>query len=124
MGYGAGGGIGSENSKDYHFGLTPQVLVDVRAIPAGRVAFDLTLRDYYVSRLASVRHQGSEHIARVDALISVRLRGRHAASARYIWSRRAASGAEPGQADIIQSRGSLGLFYTYMHGTRFGAVDF
>ena len=124
MGYGAGGGIGSENGNDYHFGVTPQLLADVRVIPTDRVAFDLTLRDYYVSRLASVKHQGSEHIARADALISVRLKGRHGASARYIWSRRAASGPEPGQADIIQSRGSFGLFYTYMHGTRFGAVDF
>jgi hypothetical protein len=124
MGYGAGGGIGSENSNDYHFGLTPQVLAEVRAIATDRVAFDLTLRDYYVSRLASVRHQGSEHIARVDALISIRLRGRHGASARYIWSRRAASGGEPRQTDIIRSRGSFGLFYTYLHGTRFGAVDF
>jgi uncharacterized protein DUF3943 len=123
-GYGAGGGIGGENGNDYHFGLTPQVLADVRIIPTDRIAFDLTLRDYYVSRLASVKHQGSEHIARADALISIRLKGRHGASARYIWSRRSASGPEPGRADIIQSRGSFGLFYTYMHGTRFGAVDF
>lgn len=124
VGYGAGGGISNENGNDYHFGLTPQLLADVRVIPTDRVAFDFTLRDYYISRLASVTHQGSEHIARADALISVRLKGRHGASARYIWSRRAASGSEPGQADIIQSRGSFGLFYTYIHGTRFGAVDF
>lgn len=124
VGYGAGGGLGTENSNDYHFGVTPQLLADLRIIPTDRLAFDLTLRDYYVSRLASVKHQGSEHISRADALISVRLKGRHGASVRYIWSRRAASGAEPGQADIVQSRGSFGLLYTYIHGTRFGAVDF
>ena len=123
-GYGAGGGIGGENGNDYHFGITPQVLADVRVIPSDRAAFDVTLRDYYISRLASVKHQGSEHIARVDALISVRLKGRHAVSARYIWSRRSASSPEPGQADLIQSRGSFGLFYTYVRGTRFGAVEF
>jgi hypothetical protein len=120
----AGVGVGSENNSDYHFGVTPQLLADVRMIPTDRLAFDLTLRDYYVSRLASVKHQGSEHIARADVLISLRLKGRHGASARYIWSRRAASGTAPGQPDIIQSRGSFGLFYTYMHGTRFGAVVF
>ena len=124
VGYGAGGGAGGENSNDYHFGLTPQWLADIRVIPKDRVAFDVTLRDYYVSRLASVTHQGSEHIARADALISVRLKGRHGASARYIWSRRIASGPDSSQASIVQSRGSFGLFYTYMHGTRFGAVDF
>ena len=76
------------------------------------------------SRAASVKNQGSEHIARADALITVRVAGRHGASARYIWSRRAASGPGPGQPDIIQSRGSFGLFYTYTHGTKFGVVTF
>jgi hypothetical protein len=127
VGYGAGGGIGGVDDSDYHYGLTPQMLVDARLIPgvAGdKVAFDLTLRDYYVSRIASTKHRGSEHIARADALISARLKSHHAVSARYIWSRRAASGAEPDLSDIIQSRGAFGLFYTYMHGTRFGAVEF
>ena len=102
------------------------MLVDPRFIPGvggNRTAFDLTLRDYYVSRIASTKHRGSEHIARADALISVKLKSHHAVSARYIWSRRAAS-SEPDLGDIIQSRGAFGLFYTYMHGTRFGAVEF
>jgi hypothetical protein len=124
VGYGASGGLGETDANDYHFGLTPQLLADVRVIPTDRIAFDLTLRDYYVSRVASVKNQGSEHIARADALVSVRVAGRHGASARYIWSRRAASGSEPGQPDIVQSRGSFGLFYTYTHGARFGAVTF
>jgi hypothetical protein len=124
VGYGAAGGLGGADENDYHFGLTPQLLADFRVIPTDRVAFDLTLRDYYVSRVASVKEQGSEHIARADALVSVRLAGRHGASARYIWSRRAASGSAPGQPDIIQSRGSFGLFYTYTHGMKFGAVTF
>ena len=124
VGYGAAGGLGETDANDYHFGLTPQLLADVRVIPTDRIAFDLTLRDYYVSRAASVKNQGSEHIARADALITVRVAGRHGASARYIWSRRAASGPEPGQPDIIQSRGSFGLFYTYTHGKAFGAVTF
>jgi hypothetical protein len=43
-------------------------------------------------------------------------------SVRYIWSRRAA--AYPDLGDVIQSRGSVGLFYTYLGGSRFGVVDF
>ena len=100
------------------------MLADVRFIPNDRIAFDLTFRDYFVRRIASVKGQGSENIARADGLFSVRLKSHHAASARYIWSRRAASAAEPGLPDIIQSRSAFGLFYTYMHGTHFGAVDF
>ena len=123
-GYGAGGGIGSENGNDYQAGVAPQWLADIRVIPTDRVAFDFTLRDYFVSRLASGKYRGSEHIARADALMSIRLKGRHGASARYIWSRRVASGSQPRQADIIQSRGAFGLFDTYLHGTRFGVVDF
>jgi hypothetical protein len=42
-------------------------------------------------------------------------------SVRYMWSRRAA--AYPDLGDVIQSRGSFGLFYTYLAGCRFGAVD-
>jgi len=30
---------------------------------------------------------------------------------------------EPHLGDVIQSRGSFGLFYTYLTGSRFGAVD-
>jgi hypothetical protein len=77
-----------------------------------------------VSHIASTKPQGSENIARADALFSVRVKGRHAASVRYIWSRRAASGTDPELGDIIQSRGAVGLFYSYLGGTRFGAVEF
>src|SRR5439155_19544181 len=114
VGYGAGGGIGGADDRDYHYGLTPQMLADVRFIPGERAAFDLTLRDYYVSRIASTKQRGSEHIARAEALISVKIKDHHAASARYLWSRRAASGSEPNLGDIIQSRGAFGVFYTYM----------
>jgi hypothetical protein len=42
-------------------------------------------------------------------------------SVRYIWSRRAA--AYPDLGDVVQSRGSVGLFYTYLGGMHFGTVD-
>ena len=100
------------------------MLASVRFIPGDRAAVDLTLRDYYVSRFASTKHRGSENIARADALVSVRIAGRHAASVRYVWTRRAASGTDPELGDIIQSRGAVGLFYSYLGGTRFGAVEF
>jgi Domain of unknown function (DUF3943) len=123
VGYGAAGGFVSPGSTDYHYGLTPQVLGSLRFIPGDRVAVDLTFRDYYVSRYASTRG-GSENIARADALLSFKITRHHAASVRYIWSRRATYGSDPLFGDVLQSRGSVGLFYTYLGGTRFGAVEF
>lgn len=120
-GYGAAGTINGTGIGDYHFGLTPQVLVANRLILNDRVAVDLTFRDYHVSGIASHEHNGSENIARADALLTLRLHSRQAMSARYIWSRRAAR--YPNLRDVIQSRGSVGLFYTYLTGSRFGAVD-
>jgi hypothetical protein len=75
----------------------------------------------YVSDIASTEHRESENIARADAQVTVRLRHHHAASVRYLWSRRAAS--YPDLGNRIQSRGSVGLFYTYLGRTRFGAVE-
>jgi uncharacterized protein DUF3943 len=122
VGWGAGGTIRDVEERDYHYGLTPQMLAAVRFIPGDKTAFDLTFRDYYVSRIGSKQLRGSENIARADALFSVRLKNRHAASVRYVWSRRAAW--EPDLGNIIQSRGTVGLFYTYLGGTHFGAVEF
>ena len=123
VGYGAAGGFVSPGSTDYHYGVTPQVLGSLRFIPGDRVAVDLTVRDYYVSRYASTRG-GSENIARADALVSFKITTHHAASVRYIWSRRTTYGSDPLFGDVVQSRGSIGLFYTFLGGTRFGAVEF
>jgi hypothetical protein len=124
VGYGAGGGLNSPDSTDYHYGLTPQVLGSMRFIPGDRAAVDLTFRDYYVSRYASSR-AGSENIARADALVTFRFTHHHAASVRYIWSRRTTDGSDAVPGRVMQTRGSIGLFYTYLGGIRhFGAVEF
>ena len=121
VGYGAAGTI-SGSDRGYHYGLTPQMAAVARYIPGDRAALDLTFRDFYVSRIASTKQGGSEHISRADAQITFRFLGPNAASIRYIWSRRSASVPEP-LGDFIQSRGAVGLFYTYLGGTRFGVVD-
>ena len=121
VGYGAAGTIRGDGERDYHYGLTPQILVNGRLISKDRTAFDVTFRDYYVSSVASTEHRGSENIARAEALFSFRFHQHHAASVRYIWSRRAASYPDV-QDIIVQSRGEIGLFYTYLGGTRFGTV--
>lgn len=120
VGYGAGGTINGAGERDYHYGVTPQLLVAVRLIATDRAAFDLTLRDYYVSGVGSPEDRGGENIARAETLITLRLLKHHAASVRYLWSRRSAS--YPDLGNRIQSRGTVGLFYTYLGGTRFGVI--
>ena len=122
VGYGAAGTIRGTETRDYHYGITPQVLVANRLIAGDRAAFELTLRDYYVSSSGSTEHNGTENVMRADALFTFRLHTHQAMSVRYIWSRRAA--AYPDVGNVVQSRGSVGLFYTYLsRGSRFGAVD-
>jgi hypothetical protein len=120
VGYGAAGTIHETGARDYHYGLTPQILVANRLNLGDRASFDLTLRDYYVSGIASTEPGGFEKVARADGLLTFRLGKHQAVSARYIWSRRAA--ASPGFDNFIQSQGSFGLFYAYLTGSRFGAV--
>jgi hypothetical protein len=124
VGYGAAGGLGGADSNDYHYGVTPQVLGAVRVVAGGRVALDVTLRDYYVSRFASTRVGESENIARADALFSVRLFDHHAASLRYIWTQRVTYGTAGPQGDVTLSRGSVGLFYTLFGDRHLGVAGF
>jgi len=120
IGYGAAGTIHGTDETDYHYGLTPQLLVATRFIAGDKAALDLTLRDYYVSRVVSAAHRGSENNARAEALFTTRIWHHHGASVKYIWSRRTAS--YPDLGNRVQSRGSFGLFYTYLGDTRFGSV--
>jgi hypothetical protein len=121
VGYGAAGTIHGSGTRDYHYGVAPQALAATRFVVRDRIDLDLTLRDYYVSGLASTEHNGSENIARVDALFTVRLATHQAVSVRYIWSRRDAAYLDLG--DVVQSRGSVGLFYTFLSGSHFSIVD-
>jgi len=122
VGYGTAGGLGSADDNDYHYGLTPQMLGAVRFVAGGRVALDVTLRDYYVSRYVSTRPGESENIARADALFSIRLASHHAASLRYIWTQRATYGVAAPQGDVTLSRGSVALFYTFFGDRRLGVT--
>ena len=122
LGYGAAGTIHGTSTRDFHYGMTPQALVANRFIASNRVALEVTLRDYYVSSVAATEHNGTENILRADALFTYRFHTNQAMSVRYVWSQRNAS--YPDLGNVVQSRGSVGLFYTYLGGgSRFGAVD-
>ena len=121
LGYGAAGTIHGVGDRDYHYGLTPQAILAFRLVFGEAASLDVTGRGYYVSGVASTESRGSENVARADASFTVRLVGRHAIALKYVWSHRDAH--YPDLGDRTQTRATIGLFYTLLGNSQFGAVD-
>ena len=72
VGYGAAGTIHGSGERDYHYGATPQALLELRLILGDRAMLNLTAHEYYVSGLGSTESRGSENVARGTASFTVR----------------------------------------------------
>jgi hypothetical protein len=120
VGYTAAGTTHSTNDRDYHYGVSPQALVATRLIFGQRAALDLTAREYFVSDVGDAGRGGHDNILRLDASFTVRIAGPHGVSLRYLLNRRDAS--YPGIGNSSQTRGTIGLFYTYLGHHGFGFV--
>jgi hypothetical protein len=107
--------------RDYHSGITPQILMNSRVIFSDKGALDLELRDYYVSDRASSESGGSENIARGIISLTFRVHNLHGVTLRYTFSHRDAG--YPNVASVRQSVGAISIGYAYLGQTRFGAVD-
>jgi hypothetical protein len=121
VGYAAVGTTRSTADNDYHYGLAPQALVALRFIFGERASIDLTGREYFVSRVAAADRGGHDNIVRLDASFTVRVYERHGIALRYLLNRRDAF--YPDLGDSSQTRGTIGIFYTFLGHERFGAVD-
>jgi len=121
-GYAAVGTTHTTADNDYHYGVAPQGLLALRFIFGDRVSLDLTGREYFVSRVASAARGGHDNIVRLDASLTLRVQGRHGIAVRYLLNRRDAF--YPDVGDSSQTRGTIGIFYTFLGHDRFGAVDF
>jgi len=119
-GYTAVGTTHSTSDNDYHYGVSPQALLALRLIFGDRAALDLTGREYFVSRVGAAARGGHDNIVRLDASLTFRVRDRHGISIRYLLNRRDAF--YPDVGDSSQTRGTIGLFYTYLGHQRFGYV--
>jgi hypothetical protein len=119
-GYTAVGTTRSTSDNDYHYGVSPQGLLALRFIFGERAALDLTAREYFVSHVGAAARGGHDNIVRVDASFTVRVQGRHGISVRYLFNHRDAF--YPDVGDSSQTRGTIGLFYTYLGHDRFGYV--
>jgi hypothetical protein len=121
VGYGAAGVIKGTGERDYHYGATPQGLLNLRLILGDVAMLNVTGREYYVSGVGSTENRGSENIVRGTASFTVRIYGRHALSFNYVVSHREAH--YPDLLDRNQTVGTVSIAYTFLNDTRFGAVE-
>lgn len=120
VGYTAAGTTRSTSDRDYHYGLSPRALVAARLIFGERAALDVAAREYFISDIGAASRGGHDNILRLDAALTVRIAGRHGVSLRYLLNRRDASYPDVGNSS--QTRGTIGLYYTYLGHDRFGFV--
>jgi hypothetical protein len=121
VGYGAAGTIHSTGERNYHYGVTPQGLFDLRLILSDVAMLNVAAREYYVSGLGSTENRGSENIVRGEASFTLRVYDRHAIAVQYVASHRDAH--YPDIANQHQTLGTIGIFYNFLGHTKFGAVE-
>jgi hypothetical protein len=112
--------LGQAERRDYHYGIAPQALVNVRVIAGRRAAFDMTAREYFISALGGFDSGQRDLIFVGDASFAVRVAGRHALAVTYQLAGRTTEYLE--LPDASQSRSRVGVFYTFLGSGGFGAV--
>jgi hypothetical protein len=119
-GYAATVAIDRTEDDDYHYGLAPQALANLRLIAGRRAALDVTARQYLVSARGGFATGQSDRIFVGDASLAIRLHRRHAVGVSFQLARRDADFAD--RPHHIQRRSRLGAFYTFLGSGGFGAV--
>ena len=79
------------------------------------------MREYFVTNVAAAARGGRDNIFRVDASYTMRIKRRHAVTIKYLGNRRDANFPDVGTT--TQSRGTVGIFYTWLGQDGFGNVD-
>ena len=123
VGFGGAGvaptGTGTE--RDYHYGVTPQALIALRLLFGNRTTLEMGCRGYYVSGTGSDNSSGSERILRANAILKIRIYGRHGIGLQFLESvRNAQYGNNPRKQ---QNDGTVSLVYTFLGDNHFGAVE-
>jgi hypothetical protein len=119
-GYAAAQSLDHTDERDYHYGVAPQAVVNLRLIARRRAALDLTARDYFVSAVGGFGTGRRDLIFVGDTSLAVRVYRRHAVSLSYRLARRKSDLlALP---DQTRARSTVGVFYTFLGSGGFGAV--
>lgn len=128
VGWGAAGSPGGlppakvddPHTRDYHAGVTPQVLLALRLISGNLLSLDADGRQYYVIGGGSDEEPGSELIGRASLGLTVRIVGGHAIGARVVAFKRVAEyGSQP---DFTRLERTIGLTYSITGGGGVSAV--
>jgi hypothetical protein len=106
--------------RDYHYGVAPQALVNLRVIAGRRAALDVTAREYYISAIGGFGTGQRDLLVVGDASLGIRIYRRHALGLTYQLAGRSSDYLE--LPDETQSRSRVGLFYTFLGAGGFGAV--
>jgi hypothetical protein len=120
-GYAAAQSFARTDDRDYHYGVAPQALANLRVIAGRRAALDVTAREYFISAVGGLGTGQRDLIFVGDASLAFRLFGRHALGLTYQLAQRHITGllARPNHT---HARSTVGLFYTFLGSGGFGAV--
>jgi hypothetical protein len=119
-GYAAAKSFDRTDDRDYHYGIAPQALANLRVIAGRRAALDVTAREYVISRVGGFGTNQRDLIFVGDASLGIRVYRRHALGLTYQLAQRTSElFAVP---DQTQARSTVGLFYTFLGSGGFGAV--
>jgi hypothetical protein len=131
VGYGGGGvlhGSGvttagplGDGQRDYHYGVTPQALINARLLLGDRVSLDTTARTYYISKVAATESRGTEDIERIDSSVTIRVFNLHGITLRYSESVR--NGRYAALPTSHQRLNTVSIGYTLLGQARLGAVE-
>ena len=112
--------IARTDGRDYHYGVAPQALANVRLIAGRRAALDVTAREYFISAVGGFGTGERDSIFVGDSSLAIRIFGRHALGLTYQLARRNSDLLT--QPDHTQTRSTAGIFYTFLGSGGFGAV--
>jgi hypothetical protein len=119
-GYVAALSLDQTDGGDYHYGVAPQALVNLRLIAGRRAALDLTAREYFVSTLGGFGTGQRDLIFVGDAWLAIRVYRRHGLGLTYQLAGRSSNYlALP---DQTRARSTVGVYYTFLGAGGFGAV--
>ena len=121
IGYTAAQSVATDDDdRNYHYGLAPQTMLNLRLIGGRRASLDLGAREYFISDVGGFGTGHRDVILRGDATLALRLAGKHGAAVKYLWSQRRAT--HPDLPRLKQRESTIGLFYTFLGSGGFGAV--
>ena len=123
FGFGAGGTIATDQSdRDYHYGATPQAMLDARCILGDLVMLQLTGHDFQIGGAGYNQNGGTENILQVEGAMTVRVVGGHAIRVACSGDWRHADYESASAPTQRQSVATVSVAYTYLGGLRLAAV--